>query len=222
MQTYDIIMLVVLAAAIAFGAWKGLAWQVASLCAIFVSYFVALQFRQNVAEYIDAPNPWNVFLAMLILYLATSALIWIAFRLIKGFIDKVKLKDFDSHAGALLGAAKGVVMCVIITLFAMTLLSEQQRESIYHSHSGHYIALLLNQAHNVMPEEIHEVLHPYIHELENHNLDGHQHSEHEQPSEGITERSEETDILTESDLQRSAEALRDATDAAARLLRTQR
>ena len=47
MQTYDIIMLIVLAAALAFGAWKGLAWQVASFVSMFASYFVAAQFPEN-------------------------------------------------------------------------------------------------------------------------------------------------------------------------------
>lgn len=166
MQIYDIIMLAVLVAAIVYGAWKGLAWQLASLAAIFVSYFVAMRFRQPVAERIEATPPWNVFLAMLILYLTCSAVIWLSFWLVKGAIDKVKLKDFDHQIGAILGAAKGVLMCVIITLFAVTLLDDERRKTICESKSGHYIALLLDRAHGVMPEEVHDVLHPYIHDLD--------------------------------------------------------
>ena len=67
MEIYDIIMLVVLLGATLFGAWKGLAWQVASLGAIVASYFVALNYRDEVAELISAKQPWNVFAAMLIL-----------------------------------------------------------------------------------------------------------------------------------------------------------
>ena len=44
----------------------------------------------------------------------------------------------------------------------------------------------------------------------------------QKPAEVITELSDPKDSATESDLQRSAKALRDATDAAARLLKTQR
>ena len=68
MQTYDIIMIVVLVAATVFGALKGLAWQLASLASIFVSYYVAYRFRNSVAELIDATSPWNTFLAMLLLF----------------------------------------------------------------------------------------------------------------------------------------------------------
>ena len=166
MQTYDIIMLVVLASATLFGLWKGLAWQVASLAAIFASYFVALNFREPVAALIPADPPWNVFIAMLVLYIGASAAIWMTFRLVAHLIDRVKLKEFDHQLGALLGLAKGVLLCVLITLFAVTLAGDQQRELIYNSRSGHYIAMLLDRADAVMPAEIHDVLHPYLHSLD--------------------------------------------------------
>ena len=162
MQVYDIIMLAVLGGAMLFGAWKGLAWQLASLAAVVASYLVALNFREPVAAQIQAKAPWNTFLAMLILYVGTSLVIWIVFRLVSSFIDRLKLKEFDRQIGALFGLAKGVLLCVIITLFAVALLGESERQSIVDSYSGRYIAILLDKAHAVMPEEIHEVVHPYV------------------------------------------------------------
>ena len=41
MEIYDIVMLVVLLAATLFGAFKGFAWQLASIASIVVSYIVA-------------------------------------------------------------------------------------------------------------------------------------------------------------------------------------
>ena len=166
MQAYDLFMIVVLVAATVWGLWKGLAWQLASLGSIFLSYVVAHQFRYQVAEYIDTEPPWNVFLAMLILYLVTSALVWIAFRAVRAFIDQVKLKEFDHQVGAVLGAAKGVVLCVIITLFAVTLASDAQRQTIIDSRSGFYIAQLLDKSHGIMPVELHDILEPYLHRLD--------------------------------------------------------
>jgi hypothetical protein len=55
---------------------------------------------------------------MLALYLATSLAVWLLFRLVAGIIDKVKLKDFDRQVGALIGVAKGVLLCLVITFFA--------------------------------------------------------------------------------------------------------
>jgi membrane protein required for colicin V production len=166
METYDVIMLAVLALATIFGARKGLAWQIASLSSIFASYFVAYRFRGVLAPLIQAEPPWNMFLAMLILYLGTSMGIWTVFRFVSGIIDSVKLKDFDRHAGAVLGFARGVLWCAIITLFAVTLLGDSQRRAIVRSRSGHYIARLLDRSGSLMPEELHQVLAPYIQNLD--------------------------------------------------------
>ena len=54
MQYYDILMLSVVLGATVWGAWKGLAWQIASLASMVVSYYVALRFRDPVAGLIDA------------------------------------------------------------------------------------------------------------------------------------------------------------------------
>jgi membrane protein required for colicin V production len=81
-------------------------------------------------------------------------------------IEKVKLKEFDRQIGAIFGLAKGVLLCVLITLFAVTLLSEPQRQAICNSRSGYYIAVLLDKADGVIPGELHQVLDPYIDRLD--------------------------------------------------------
>ena len=162
MQTYDIIMLVVLAAATIFGAIKGFAWQVASLASIVVSYFVASYFRNDVAQVINAQPPWNMFLAMLLLYFGTSLAIWLLFRMISSSIDKIRLKEFDRQLGAGFGLIKGAVLCCLITMFAMTLLGPTQQQSIANSRSGHYIGQVLSQAGGVLPAEVKEVIGPVL------------------------------------------------------------
>ena len=139
-----------------------MAWQLASVAAIVVSYLVAVQFRDVLSERIDAEPPWNTFLAMLILYIGTSFVIWLVFQFVRGFIDRAKLREFDRQMGAIFGLAKGVLLCVIITLFAVTLSSDDQRQQIIDSRSGLYIAKLLDRADAVMPEELHDFLHPYL------------------------------------------------------------
>ena len=130
MELYDLLMIGVLVAATLFGAWKGLVWQLASLAAIIVSYFVVLRFREPVSQFVHASPPWNVFVAMLVLYVGTSLAIWIVFRMVSQFIDRMKLKEFDRQIGALFGFAKGLLLCVLVTLFAVTLLGETQRQAI--------------------------------------------------------------------------------------------
>lgn len=166
MQAYDVLMLVVLALAVAWGAWKGLAWQVASIASIALSYVVALRFRGPLSGVINAAPPWNVFLSMLILFLGTGLIVWLGFNLVSEFIERVKLKEFDRQLGAVLGAAKGVLLCVLVTLFSVALLGDAQRQAICQSRSGYYIALLLDRANPVIPHELHEVLAPYLDRLD--------------------------------------------------------
>jgi membrane protein required for colicin V production len=169
MQGYDFVMVAVLVGAVAWGAWKGFAWQVASMASMVLSYFVALNFRAPVAQAIKATPPWNVFVAMLVLFLGTSLVVWLCFNFVSQAIERMKLKEFDRQVGAIIGFAKGVLLCIIITLFAMTLLDQTQRQQIVNSRSGMYIAHLLAKADAVMPQEIRQVLAPYVDGLENPN-----------------------------------------------------
>jgi membrane protein required for colicin V production len=162
LETYDIVMIVVLGGAMLFGAVKGFAWQLASIGSIALSYFVAYRFREPLSLSIQADPPWNRFLAMLILYIGTSLVIWVAFRMVSQSIDRLRLKEFDRQVGALFGLAKGALYCVLITLFAVTLLGDQVRETVVKSKSGRYIAQVLDRSEAIIPEEIHEVVGPYL------------------------------------------------------------
>jgi membrane protein required for colicin V production len=167
MQVYDILMLLVLVGAVLFGAWKGFAWQVASMAAIFVSYFVALTFRAPVAAMIKTEEPWNRFIAMFGLFLVTSLAIWILFGFISRTIEKMRLKDWDRQAGAALGAVKGVMLCLVITFFAVTLLNPSQKDAICGSYSGRYIASAIQKLPAIMPQELQAVLQPHLDKLGN-------------------------------------------------------
>lgn len=165
MEIYDIIMLAVLAGATVFGAWKGLAWQIASLGAIVASTYVALKYDTPLADQLPIGPPWDVPLAWVILFVATSFVIWIVFRYVSEFIDRLKLKEFDRQIGALFGLAKGVLICVILTVFLVSLV-EGIREPILRSYSAYYVAVFLDKAHAYLPDDIHDKLEPVIHSLD--------------------------------------------------------
>lgn len=166
-QVYDALMLAVLVAAVAFGVWKGVAWQVAALASVFLSAAVAVYCSAAVTPYVSfsTHEPWNRFLAMLVLYVATAGAIWLLFRLVAGVIDRLKLKEFDRQLGGTFGLAKGVLYCVIITFFAVTL-SETARESVMQSRSGDLIARGIRNANPILPDDVRTWLGKYIDELD--------------------------------------------------------
>lgn len=178
METYDIVMLVVLGGATFFGFLKGFAWQVASLASLVLSYMMALRFSDALAPQLNADPRWSKYLAMLLIYAGTSLFVWLAFRVVSGTIDRIKLREFDRQIGGLFGLLKGALFCVIITFFAVTL-TESSRAAVLKSKSGGHIARLLNEAKPVMPPELSELLGPYIDKLDK-GLDPTQTVEHPQ------------------------------------------
>jgi membrane protein required for colicin V production len=165
LQPYDFVMLAVLLFSMLFGAWKGMAWQIASLASLILSAAVAMHFSGPVAPYLSQEAPWNRFVAMLVLYLAISLVVWLIFRVVAKVISRVQLKDFDRQTGALFGAAKGVLWCLVITFFAVTL-SEPARQSILHTRSGYYTTLLIHRAAPVLPQEVRNAIGGYLDELD--------------------------------------------------------
>src|SRR4051794_5399545 len=165
MQNYDLLMLGVLVGATIFGFWKGMAWQIASLAALVVSYFASLKFSDQLAPLFGQQAPLNKCIAMLAIYVGASFVVWMLFRLVSGLIDKIRLESFDKQLGGTLGFAEGICLCVVITFFVV-MLWPAQREAIVGSRSGHYIVVLLDKANSIFPPEVHQVVDPYLQKLQ--------------------------------------------------------
>jgi membrane protein required for colicin V production len=163
-QPYDLAMLALLLLAVVFGAWKGAAWQVASLASVLLGIAAALRFSGRLAPYISR-DEWGRFAAMLILYVLASLAVWMAFRLVSGVIDRMRLRDFDRQLGALLGLAKGVLWCVVATFFVVTL-SEPARRSIYNTYSARAIAWLVERTDTLLPVEVRQSVGRYLKKLD--------------------------------------------------------
>ncbi len=170
-QTYDVVMLLILFGAAAFGAWKGMAWQLASLASVVVSAAVAIHLSPWLAPRLSASEPWNRVLAMLILYVVTAVAIWLAFRAVSGVIERVRLREFDRQAGAAFGLAKGALLCLVVTFFAVTL-SETTRRAVLGSRSGKVIARATCHANHILPDELRRVVGKYVDELDQQLHDG--------------------------------------------------
>lgn len=166
-QPYDFAMLAVLVGAVLYGAWKGFAWQMASLASIALSAAVAVQGGTALAPYFNVSEheEWNRFLAMFVLYVVTAGAIWLLFRLVSGAINRVQLKEFDRQLGVIFGFAKGILYCIVITFFAVTL-SEGARQLVLQSKSGDLIARAIRNANPILPDDIREWLGKYIDELD--------------------------------------------------------
>lgn len=168
MQTYDLLMLAVLGGLTLYGYFKGMAWQIAYIASFVASYFLATRFADQLAPNITFVNPpANKFAAMFIIYVVSSFFVWMIFRVVRKMIDSVKMEGFDHQMGAIIGFVRGVLWCVGLTFFAVTLLPEAQKQMIISSRSGYYIARLLDETDSLFPPEVHQVVGPYLNRLNN-------------------------------------------------------
>ncbi len=165
MQPYDILMLVVLLVSIFFGALKGMAWQLAAMASLLLSGVAAVTFSGPLAPFFGDEEPWNRCIAMLVLYVGTSLGIWLIFRMVSGIIDRVRLREFDRQLGAVFGAIKGTLWCLIITFFAVTL-SEPARQQVLKSRSGFFAAVLIQRGEPLLPPAITNYLGGYLRQMQ--------------------------------------------------------
>ncbi len=167
---YDILTVAILGYSTLRGAMKGIVWQLAVIAAIVLCFAFSDPLSLKVSPYIPVDPPLNRWLTMLCLYLGFSFVSFIVARQLRDWIEKARFVEYDRHIGALFGFCKGVIICMVLTFFVVTL-SEDARGQILRTYSGHAAAVIMDRLHPVMPAELHEVLAPYIHQLDQPDLD---------------------------------------------------
>jgi len=102
---------------------------------------------------------------MLAIYVGTSLAVWLVFRVISGAINAIHLSAFDHQLGLLLGIAKGALVCVVVTFFAVTL-APAYRNQIVASRSGRLVAEIIMRADEILPPNIVEPVQPFVKQFE--------------------------------------------------------
>ena len=195
---FDIVILAILAYATIRGAMKGIVWQLAAISALVLCFAFAESFSIGLMPYLALQPPLNRWVAMLICYLLFSFASFAAARRLRNWIEKAKFVEYDRHVGAIFGFLKGVTFCLVLSFFMVTL-STSARGMVLKTYSGRAAAVIMDRLHPVMPAELHDVLEPYIHSLDQpglalehrhghladdvelHGEDGHAHDDHLAP-----------------------------------------
>ncbi len=156
-QIFDIAALILIGWMTLRGAMRGMVSQLASIAAVVFSWVLATKFSPTLAPMISADPPWNKILAMLIIFVATSLAVGMMRRFIDGAISAIRLKSFDRQLGALFGACKGILLCLVITFFAVTL-SDRSKSFVLGSVSGKYFAKGIERIAAAIPEDVSVIL----------------------------------------------------------------
>jgi uncharacterized membrane protein required for colicin V production len=167
---WDLVVLAVIGFCTVRGAMKGMVWQLATIAAIVLCFFFAETGSLMLAPMIGLKEPLNRWVAMFVLYVLCAFVSFALARSMKTAIDEAKFSEYDKHMGAVLGLVKGFAIALVLTFFVVTL-SETAREHVLHTRAGKYSAIAMDRLHPVMPKELHDVLEPYIHQLDRDGLD---------------------------------------------------
>jgi uncharacterized membrane protein required for colicin V production len=187
---FDALIVGILVIAVWRGAVKGFVWQVAAIASIVLCFAFAESVSLVIAPHIKLEPPLNRWVAMFGLYAAFSFGTFGAARLLRGWLEKLKFEQFDRHLGSVFGLVKGIAFALVVTFFVVTM-SESTRETVMNTYSGRAAAIVMDRMHPVMPAELHAVLEPYIHQLDQPGLPLHAHDgdEHGHGSHGHDDHS---------------------------------
>jgi len=158
MSVFDLIVLVILAALVLRGIWKGMISQIVSVASYFVCWIVATRFGSLIAPTIPVEAPWNQVLAAAIIFLVTLIAIRFAHAALEKTIKNWHLEKLNKLLGGLLGFAKGLLLCMILTFFAV-MVSETSRAVVFNSKTGHGLVRLITQVGVFVPKDSYEFVH---------------------------------------------------------------
>ena len=170
MNVFDLIVLAILAVLTLRGIWKGMISQIVSVASFFVCWIVATRFGGLIAPTIPVEAPWNQVLAMGIIFLITLIAIRFAYTALEKLIKHWHLDKFNKLLGGVLGFIKGLLLCLIITFFAV-MFSESTRSTVFNSKSGNHFVQLITRISLFVPKDSYEFVHTQFDQFQN-KVDG--------------------------------------------------
>ncbi|MEZ6067468.1 MAG: CvpA family protein [Planctomycetaceae bacterium] len=175
---YDLLVLGILLYFAVRGASRGIISQLAGIAGIVLCLVFAESISAAIGPMISLQPPLNHWVVMFGSYVFFSFIAFGFARVMNDWAANTGMETFNKHLGMVFGFAKGVVVCLVMTFFLVTL-SPAARSALKMSKTGHISALIMDRLHPIMPEKLNVALHEYlnIHALDSHELDlQHNHS----------------------------------------------
>ncbi len=157
MTIYDAVMVVMLLAGMAWGAWRGMSWQVASIASLILGYSVGVPLSAQLAPKFPGEPLVARALALMVCYVAVSGGVFFVAWLVRATLRRIKFEAFDRHLGMVLGGIEGLLLGIIGTIFIVSL-SPGSREPIFTSTSGKVVGRILATVEPILPSETGAVL----------------------------------------------------------------
>lgn len=158
---YDLIVIAILLFAAYRGLQRGIIYQIATIASVVLCFIFAEAISAAVAPAIPLDPPLNNWIVMVGAYVFFSFVAFGFARVLDTWVEKAKMKEFNRFLGGSFGLAKGALLCLVLTFFAVTM-SEKARIALKDSKSAMYAAIIMDRLHPVMPEKLQGALDKYL------------------------------------------------------------
>ncbi|WP_406694073.1 CvpA family protein [Singulisphaera sp. Ch08] len=164
MTIYDVAMIGAVLAGVAWGFWRGIIWQVASIASLVLGYSASRTLSQQLAPHFPGEPVVARALSMIVIYAAVSGGVFLVAWVVRTTLKKLQFEAFDRHLGMMLGAVEGTLLGLIVTLFVVSL-APQTRGPIFASPTGKLVGDIMETLGPVLPQEARKVLAPFWHNV---------------------------------------------------------
>jgi len=143
-QVLDLFSVIVIGFFTIKGASRGLISQITWIAALLLCFKFSSVLTPLVEPVIGVDPPLRRWIAMALVYVGLCLGVFIAASMLRGWLEKAKLKDFDKHLGSILGMSIGVVVCMTAIFFLLTIWPTSLG-AVRNSWSGKTAAVIMHQ-----------------------------------------------------------------------------
>ncbi|HZE96925.1 MAG TPA: CvpA family protein [Planctomycetota bacterium] len=158
---FDGLVVIVVALAAAFGAWKGFA----RLAAGVLSPVVGIAAGWPLSAELPSLHRW---LAFGLLYVLITLVVFGIAALARRRLERARLEGWDHHLGLVFGAVEGGVLAIALTLLALSI-SGDLHEKIMASHAGSLMAQAIQELRPLLGKGAAAILDPWFDLLQRRN-----------------------------------------------------
>lgn len=136
MAAVDTVLLVVLLASVALGAWRGLLFEAISVAGWVAAFFLAQWYAEDVTHWLplrETPEPLRYAAGFVVVFVLSAFVAGLLAWLVQQGIEKVGLRPVDRTLGAGFGLLRGALILLAVALVVnLTPMKEQEawRESV--------------------------------------------------------------------------------------------
>ena len=156
----DIALLAVFGLSVLVGLWRGFVFEIVSLLGWLVAFVIANSAGPFLADFVPvASSPevklWIAYIVVFVVILITCTLLA---RMLRALVAATPLSFVDHLLGGVFGAARGVLVCVVVATLVM--LSPYATSTTWKkSHGALWLGLALEGLKPVLPQSLNVHIH---------------------------------------------------------------